>query len=156
MLRKRVTVFSHSQVHEILERASIPQNQDILARDVCLLGGVATHKRGIIPGGSPSRARNRGIMSRRSCARFLLGGAGAGCVMSPMRGNRESAACVTYLVGYRSARAEAARSNAQDASRGIPSLRQTLAKLKRKGRDRLTNRFLACPIIELPGRKEFR
>lgn len=76
----------------------------------------ATHKRGIIPGRSPSRARNRWIMSRRSRARIppRRGRRWITSCMS-MRGKQgEPVACVTHIwyVRYRLCD-EIARSNAR-------------------------------------------
>lgn len=106
--------------------------------NVCLLSVklVATHKRSLIPGGSPSLARARARIIAELChgvaARFLSAGL-VRYVMLPMRGNRErrralaitATASVTYLVGYRYATRSADRARRihlarRDEGRGEP------------------------------------
>lgn len=121
-------------------RASSRETSASSAKPTC----VATRKRGIIPGGSPSRARNRGIMSRRS---YEIPPRRGWCRLrhaSLMRGNRESAACVTYLVGYR----YAPRPRDRMHKTHLASLWQESANLKGKRGRGLTNRFSASVNVQ--------
>jgi len=134
--------------------ASIPQNQGILSRETSTSSTESTVSRRTNEAqfsADRSLARVIAELCHGVATRFLHGGADAGYVMSPMRGERG----LRYIFGRISLSAEIARSNAQDLSRGTPSLWQKAGKIT-KGRDEGSSRtgFSHRPIIELPNRKE--